>query len=224
MGGMFMLVLMKSLQKARVAKIIALVLLVLQVSFATAADEKKEDDVLYYAAEKPFSEKPPAIEIRLGLTYDITNPYMNVFGPRLSALYNFSPFFSFGIEGTYYFGVDRGASADLSARLERHGFTLDQSSPDYGLMGVFRVTPLSGLLNLFSSSVMQTQVSLLARGGTIHYTQIGLGPSLGTGLELGTYFASGVGLIASVVWDWDLPSEGAWLNRTGFNLGGAVRF
>jgi hypothetical protein len=184
-----------------------------------------DNDALYYVAVKAFSKLEPRIELQAIIGADITNPFLNVFGPRLGLYYNFNPFLSAGIEGSYYFSADRDSARNLEATLERHGYSLDDSSPEYGLMGVLRVSPLTGLLNLFSSTVVQTQISLLARGGTVSYAHgVGMGPSLGTGLEIGTHFQSGFGLLASLIWDWDHPTEDAWLSRTGFDLGLSVRF
>jgi hypothetical protein len=188
-----------------------------------AAEKKVEEDTLFYAADRAFSIDSK-VEVRLQGGYDIANPYMNVFGPRLSALYLISPFISVGAEGTYYISQARQSATDLATTLKRHGYRLDTSAPDYSVVGLVRVTPISGLVNLFSSEILQAEISILGRGGTIHYDGVGLGPTFGTGLEVSGRLSSGFGFMVSVLWDIDLPADGVSQTRTGFWAGPTLRF
>lgn len=196
------------------------------ITYTTAGFAKspqpQESESLYYAVEKN-SHPERKFEIRGAFGYDISNPYLNVLGGQLSGYYLINKFFAAGVEIAANTTAQKEYAKELENELKRHNYRLDMFAPDYGIVAVGRFVPLSGLVNLFSNSVIKTELGILLRGGSMHYKTLGFGPTVGTGFDVTFEFNTGFGMHTSLVWDWDKPSND-WLNRTSFRVGPSFRF
>lgn len=202
--------------------LLALVLPIVSFGADSAPGATIGSDQLYYAVERQFPEK--RWEGRATFTYDFSNPYLQVAGAHGALYWSMNRFLSFGLEGGAYTSSTRDSAVALAETLRRHGNRLDIATPDYGFVGVVRMTPISGLVNIFSSNVMQADVSIALRGGATRYVGLGWGPTLGTGLEVNLRAPSGWGLLTSLVLDWDRTSDSTWQSRIGVRVGPTYRF
>lgn len=191
---------------------------------ASEAPVAEEKDTIYYAAERDFGDALRKIETRALFSYSNSNPYLNVFGGQLEVYYRASQFFAFGVEGAMYKSTKRDSAIQLEHDLKRHGYTLDTLSRSHAVRGIVRVTPLSSLSNLFSSSVMRTEIALSGRGGTVRYAGHGWGPSLGLGLELAVRFRGNFGFLAGASWDYQKAPNHPWESQLGFLVGPTFSF
>jgi hypothetical protein len=198
-------------------------LVVFSIRAADKPDEKSEEENLYYAVDRAFSDTDH-VEVRAAFGYDISNPYLGIYGPQAGIYYLISPHLAAGLEGSWYLNYTKETTKDLATLLARNGYSLDPVGPDFGMVAAVRATPIAGMLNLLTANVLKGEISLLGRGGAIHYPGVGTGPTLGLGLEVGVRVKSGLGIVASVLWDWDHPASGSWLTRTGFRIGPTLRF
>lgn len=190
----------------------------------SAAPVPEEKEMIYYAAERDFGDALKRIETRALFSYSNSNPYLNVFGAQLEVYYRASQAFAFGVEGAMYKSTKRDSAIEIEHMLSRHGVTIDMLSRSHAVRGVVRVTPLSSLSNIFSSSVVRTELALSARGGTVRYSDIGWGPSIGMGLELALRFRGNFGMMAGASWDYQQAPNHPWESQLGFVVGPTFSF
>lgn len=178
---------------------------------------------LYYAAEKPFLSNAK-FEMRLGAGYDFSNPYINVYSGSLGLFYLIDRSLAPGIEVNGYTSGQRGSAQQLETELAPYNYKIKALAPQYSLVGVFRVTPISGVVNLLSTTTMMADVHLLGRAGVIQYDTVNLGPTFGLGVEFQMELNARFGFAAAVLWDIEKPGGQAWITRTGFRVGPSLRF
>ena len=189
----------------------------------TATAPQSHDEQLYYAVERQFPANKK-IEARTAFAYDFSNPYLHMMGGQAAVFYSVSRYVALGLEGSLYTTDRKGSANQLEQELKRHGYRLKTAAPEYGGHAILRLTPFSGVVNFFSSNVMQADVSLLLRSGAMSYVGLGWGPSLGTGFEVNLRTPSGFGLLAGLTWDWDRTSDATWQSRAGVRVGPTFRF
>lgn len=186
---------------------------------ATAND----DDELYYAAEKAFSADA-SFELRLGAGFDVSNPFLNVFSGHASGYYLHSDTLAFGIESHIYTSSRRGSLDTLESALGSVGAIVETNAPQYKLALAARVTPVSGLVNLFSSKIVRANINFIGRAGTVKYENLGTGPMVGCGLETHLEWDPQFGLFTAISWDFEKPASSPWQVRSGFLVGPTLRF
>lgn len=187
-------------------------------------NEQTENSEVYYAAKSVFSE-PKNFEFRLGTGYDLSNPYMNVFSMQASLYWIASGDFAFGFEGTKYFSSKRSSTETLESELSAYGYRVNVLSPSHSMVGLFRVTPISGLVNFFSSAILSADISVVGRFGMVNYEGQGNGPLVGLALETQVGITPTFGIHSSIQWDMEKPgSNNDWQWRSGFRIGPSLRF
>ncbi len=186
-------------------------------------DKDAENTQLYYAAKATFAE-PKILELRLGGGYDLSNPYLNVFSAQGSAYFLASSEWAFGIEGTKYLSSKRSSTTALENELSAYAYTVKAFEPDYSVIGLVRVTPISGLVNFFSQRILQADISLVGRAGIIQYKTLNLGPVMGLALETHIGITPRFGVHSSIQWDLEKPGSYDWQWRSGFRIGPSFKF
>jgi hypothetical protein len=187
------------------------------------SDSDAQNSDLYYAAKSHFSE-PKWFELRLGGGYDLSNPYLNIFSLQTSVYYLASADFAYGLEGTAYFSQKRSSTEILEQELNDFGYSVNTLSPEFSAVALFRITPISGLVNFFSSRILSADVSLIGRAGAIAYRTVGLGPVFGFALETHIGISPKLGVHSSIQWDFEKPGANAWQWRSGFRIGPSLKF
>ena len=86
------------------------------------------------------------------------------------------------------------------------------------------MTPISGLVNLFSSKVIRADISVVARGGVIQYSSLPIGPMAGLGLETELGITPMFGVFAGISFDLEKPGNSDWQGRSGFLVGPSFKF
>lgn len=188
--------------------------------FARALSAQPE---LFYEVPAPYSEDA-SWETRLDAGYDFSNPYLNVYAFRVGGYRILSPIFAAGLEGTLFTTTNKPATKTLEDTLRPYGYETQALAPQWSTAAVLRVTPLSGLLNVFRRQAWSAEISLLLRAGAIQYQQVGTAPLFGTGLEVSLGVAKNVGVHADINWDADALPSRDWQSRVGFRVGPVVRF
>ncbi len=184
--------------------------------------ETSSDSDLYYVAEDTFGEA--TFETRLSGGHDFSNPFLNVFSAGAGVFWLANSSMAMGLEFTGYGSRLRGSMQQLDIELARSGYQLSAKYPEHTMVGVLRITPLSGMLNLLSFHILRVDMHLLARGGTVKYRDHALGPLLGTGVEVHFGVTPAFGIQASVLWDAEKLSDQNWQWRNGFRAGPTLRF
>lgn len=194
-------------------------------AFASAYSwaDKSDNTELYYAAKSVFSE-PKNFEFRLGGGYDLSNPYLNIFSGQATLYWLMNSEFAFGVEGTAYMASKRSSTVALENELSPFGYSVKALSPNYSVIGLFRVTPISGLVNFFSSRIISADVSLIGRAGTIQYKGLGMSPVVGLALETHLGITPTFGVHSSIQWDLEKPGSFDWQWRSGFRIGPSFKF
>jgi hypothetical protein len=202
-------------------------LFVFSSSAIAETDKREEKDSentqLYYAAKATFAE-PKIVELRLGGGYDLSNPYLNVFSAQGSVYFLASSEWAFGIEGTKYLSSKRSSTTALENELAAYAYTVKAFEPDYSVIGLVRVTPISGLVNFFSQRILQADISLIGRAGVIQYKTLNLGPVMGLALETHIGISPRFGVHSSIQWDLEKPGSYDWQWRSGFRIGPSFKF
>lgn len=181
------------------------------------------EELIYYETDSSFSTDSPW-ELRATQGIDFSNPYAFLFATGLGASYSLDKTVSLGVEGSAYFAQQRASTAVLEDVLNRYGYRSDTVYPEYSAVGVIRLTPISGLVNFLSRSVLVADISLLLRGGLVNYRTLGLAPVIGTGLEVHLGISSHFGIAGSLLWDAQQPPGYRWESRVGFRLAPTWRF
>ena len=181
------------------------------------------DNELYYAAEKPFLSNAKW-EVRLAGGYDFSNPYLNVYSGTVGAFYLIDRSLSPGIEVSGFSSSKRGSAQELEDKFSQYNIKINAIAPQYSAAAVFRLTPISGVVNFFSSTTLMADIHILARAGIIQYETVDIGPMFGTGLELQMEMSSHWGFAAAILWDIEKPGGQSWQTRTGFRVGPSLRF
>lgn len=178
---------------------------------------------LYYAASRPFAE-PKSFELRLGTGYDFSNPYLNVLAFSASAYWLAGDDIAIGLEGAVFSTKKRGSTEVLEAELSPFNYQLKALAPEYSTVAIFRYTPVSGLVNLFSRKVIMADIHLLGRAGAVSYETQGLRPLLGLGFEVQLGFTPMWGMSVGMQWDAENVPKSDWQWRNGFRIGPTLRF
>lgn len=181
------------------------------------------DAGLYYAAEENFDSKSN-IELRLGAGQDFSNSFLSIYGFSGGALYLIDPHIAFGLEGTLYANSRKGSAVTLADEMARQGYLMHAVGPQARAVGLLRVTPISGMVNLFSKDILKVDISLLARAGGMRYQVVGWGPTAGLGLETLLGITPNFGVSISMHYDVEKPGSEDWLWRAGVMVGPTVRF
>jgi len=204
-------------------KLSAVLLIALAIHPSISYGEAKENtEKILYAVDPAFQTK--GFDIQALLSNDFSNPYMQIYGVGLNAYYHLNSLFAFGLGGTYYDSSKKLSAKDLEFQLSRHGYTLETFAPNYSLLALAKITPVSGVMNFLSASLVKAEFSLLLRSGMIHYGTPGSGFTMGAGLETSFAFSSGLGVHTSVLFDWDKVSGVPWQNRVNVIIGPFFRF
>ncbi len=137
------------------------------VAFAAPSTPADNEEV-YFAAEVPFSESNWEIALQPG--YVFSDPYLNIFSTTVGAYYLFDRVFAVGIEGTGYASWKSNAAKGQDAALGPFRLLEPMITPFVRALAASLPSasaPVSGMVNLFSSSVIMGDIFVLARGGTI---------------------------------------------------------
>lgn len=185
--------------------------------------EDSADAGLYYAAEENF-DSHSKVELRLGAGQDFSNSFLNIYGFSGGALYLIDPKMALGVEGTLYANTRKGSATSLADEMAREGYLMHAVGPQYRTVGVFRITPISGMVNLFSTEIIKVDISLIARAGGIRYQVLGWGPTGGLGLETQLGITPHFGISIAMHYDVEKPASEDWLWRAGVAVGPTFRF
>lgn len=196
---------------------IFLTLLSSALAFADSADSG-----IYYAAEKSFNTDAK-FELRLGAGYDFSNPYLNVYSAQGGGYYLFDPMMAVGLESTVYATSHRGSYNELLKQFGAAGLAVSVNSPQYKVSAAFRVTPISGLVNVLSKKIVKANINLIGRVGTVKYTNRSLGPVVGAALETQIEITPHTGIFTQISWDFEHPGGDSWQGRSGFLIGPSFR-
>lgn len=197
--------------------------LVMSVPVLAAEEAPSAESELYYAAAEPF-QKAKNVELRLTGGADVSNPMVNIYGVTLGGYYLAKDWLAFGLEGTAFNSSTRIAAHALSSMIETYGYRVGSYSPDYSAVGVVRVTPIIGMVNWFSNSILAVELSAMLRAGAIHYQQRGVGMLLGAGLDVHVRISETFGVNLAVQGSSEQIGPTAWVWRTGISAGPSVRF
>jgi len=201
-------------------RILALSIVVLcRVGFCAT----ESDAGLYFATEEALTTDHK-FEIRSNVGYDFSNSYLAIYPIELGALYIIDPSISVGLEGSLFVTEKKGSAEAFADELKKFGYNMHAIAPMAKTVGMVRVTPLSGMVNFFSQSILKIDLSLVARAGAIRYQTAGWGPTAGLGLETLIGMGSNFGLTISFHYDVDKPNTDDWLWRAGVLVGPSFRF
>lgn len=205
-------------------RVIALVACFTMASFAIGEDTSASADAgLYYAAEESFDSKSD-VELRLGAGQDFSNSFLSIYGFSGGALYLVDPHIAVGLEGTMYHNSRKGSATTLADEMAREGYLMHAVGPQARAVGLFRVTPISGMVNFFSKDIIKVDISLIARAGGMRYSVIGWGPTAGLGLETLLGITKTFGISIAMHYDVEKPGSEDWLWRAGVAIGPTIRF
>ena len=184
-----------------------------------------DDAEFFYMAEAPFVEGTKW-ETSLQPGYIFSDPYLNIATATASAYYMKQRGYAFGVELTGYSSWQSRAAQGMDSTLGDYGFASDQltNRPVFGAVGVMRLTPMTGMLNFFSSRVVMTDISFLLRGGTVKYANLPLSPVVGTGVLIHLGFSADWGVDTALIWDFEHPANHNWQSRVGCRIGPTFRF
>jgi len=188
----------------------------------TAADENA---ALYYQAQTPFNTNTH-FETALNFGYLFSDPYFNIATATVGGYYLFDRTFALGLEGTGYASWRSRTGRGMDDDLGPYGFSSHEKSlhPQASGMVVARFTPISGMVNFFSSEFVLADISFLARAGGIKYRNLSPGPVVGTGLVVHLGFSPTWGVESALIWDGEKPPGRNWQSRVSFRAGPTVRF
>lgn len=181
------------------------------------------DSGVYYAAEKSFNTDDK-FESRLGAGWDFSNPYLNVYSLQAAGYYLLDSNIAAGVEGTVYTTTNRGSFEDIKRQFSTAGLAVSVNKPQYKFAAAFRVTPISGLVNLLSSKIVKANVNIVGRAGVVQYSGRSLGPVFGAGLETQIEITPHAGVFTQIAFDFEKPGSDSWQGRTGFLIGPTFRF
>lgn len=187
------------------------------------ASESFSDQGLYYAAEENFDSKSK-FELRLGGGTDFSNSFLSIYPIAAGGLYFIDPKIAVGVEGTAFLNSKKGSAVSLADEMAREGYLMHAVGPQARAVGLFRVTPISGMVNFFSKDILKVDISLLARAGGIRYQVIGWGPTMGLGLETVLGITPRFGVSIAMHYDVEKPGSEDWLWRAGVMVGPTLRF
>lgn len=199
-------------------------LLAVAIGWGLPAKAISPDSDLYYSVDSSFRRDERHLEAKLTTGLDFSNPYLNLYAVTGGAYWIFSPFVAVGLEVAGFHSTKRQSLSALEETLGPYGLAVQPLDPKWSAAGVLRVTALSGLVNLFSATVVAAELGALVRAGTIRYGGQALAPTVGTGLELALRFKGDVGVLAALLWDADHPPSRPWESRVGFRVGPTFRF
>ncbi len=189
-----------------------------------AADESADTDSgLFYAAEAAMNTDNNW-ELRLNAGQDFSNSFLNIYQVQAGAFWLLDPSISIGLEGGIFFHSKKGSAETITDPAAGLGYTYFALAPLAQTVAVFRITPLSGMVNFFSSGIVKIDVSLLARAGAIQYQTVGWGPCGGFGLETSVGVSKSFGFNVAFHYELDKPNTQNWLWRAGFSVGPTFRF
>lgn len=198
------------------------IFILLSLFSALSALADSMDSGVYYAAERSFNTNDK-FELRLGAGYDFSNPYLNVYSLQGGGYYLLDAQLAAGLEATGYTTSNRGSFEDLKKQFTSAGLAVSVNSPQYKISAAFRMTPISGLVNLFSSKIVKANVNIIARAGVVQYSGRSLGPVFGAGLETQIEITPHTGIFTQISWDFEKPGSDNWQGRTGFLVGPSFR-
>lgn len=181
------------------------------------------DAGLYYAAEESFDANSN-IELRLGAGQDFSNSFLSIYGFSAGALYLIDQHMAVGLEGTMYHNSRKGSAVTLADEMARQGYLMHAVGPQGRAVGMFRVTPISGMVNFFSKDILKVDISLIARAGGMRYQVVGWGPTAGVGLETLLGISKNFGISIAMHYDVEKPGSEDWLWRAGVAVGPTIRF
>lgn len=196
------------------------ILMAMLLSLPVLADSI--DSGVYYAAEKSFNTDSK-FELRLGTGYDFSNPYLNVFSLQGGGYYLLDSQMALGLEGTAYTSTNRGSYEELIKQFGSAGLAVSVNSPQYKVSAGFRVTPISGFVNVLSSKIVKANINLIGRVGAVQYSGRSLGPVLGGALETQIEITPHTGIFTQISWDFEKPGSDSWQGRSGFLIGPSFR-
>ena len=194
--------------------------LTLQVTPLIAAESSE----LYYDLKPSFRHSLP-LELQMSGGYDFSRAFLWVYSVGATAYWVPSELIALGGEFNVMRSGKRETVQEMEAQLKPYGFPPDPPplQPQWNASLVMRFTPLSGLINLLSLSVFQSDLSLVARLGDIHYSDIGFCPWTSFGLELALAFSSSFGVHMNIDWGFDKPPQHKWISGVAFRLGPVIR-
>ncbi len=202
---------------------IAFVLSVLVSGLSGSTFALEEESALYYEAREPF-DAASHVELQILSGYEFSNPYVHVL-PMGAAVYGFvSDVFSLGIGLQKFYASSRASINSLQSSLDPFGYVMSPLLPDWSASVSARLTPLSGLVNLLSWTVLSADISVIAEGGTTRYVGVGFSPTLGGALQARLGVTPEFGLLTELVWHVDNVKGYGWVSRVGFNAGPSLRF
>lgn len=178
---------------------------------------------LHYVLENSFFQ-PRYFENSLSGGYDFSNPYLGIYSVTLQCLWAPINYFAVGVGFSRYQSKEKDAAATLRNEVDPIGYKLYALAPTHSVVGVVKITPLSGMLNVFSLHVWMAEISFLIRAGILDYDGLPEAPLIGTGLDIGLYFSLNWAMSIALLWDGDKPQDREWQSRVGFRLGPTVRF
>ena len=181
-----------------------------------------DEDTLFYSTESSYDRQN--WESRLLGGFDFSNPYLNLYSAGLGQYWSIDRTFAIGAEASTFFSTERESTKALSRELGPFGYEIQALAPEWTAVFVARTTPLSGMVNFFSSRAIPLDLSVLLRGGWQKYRGLRPGALVGTGLEVQLCLTPHLGLHAALLWDGDKPQNRPWQSRVGFRLGPSVRF
>lgn len=190
-------------------------------AFAGKADDS--DSGLFYATEENMRTDSHWETRLLGGT-DFSNSFLSIYGVHGGVLYLAQSSVAFGVEGGLFFLDKKGSGERLADEMAREGYLMHAIGPSARAAALIRVTPLSGMVNLFSQSVMKVDLSLVARVGVIKYQVVGWGPTGGLAMETLLGLTPGFGVNVSLQYDIDKPPTVDFLWRAGVMIGPSFRF
>ncbi len=197
-----------------------LCILVTRLGFA---DTDQADAGLYYAAEEALTTNHKW-ELRVNAGYDFSNSFLAIYPIELGALYMIDPSMSVGLEGAIFASGKKGSAETLATELKKFDYDMYAISPLAKAVGLFRLTPISGLVNVFSRHIVKIDISLVAKAGVIRYQTAGWGPTAGVGLETLIGMGPNWGLTIAFNYEYDKPTSDDWLWRAGILVGPSYRF
>lgn len=195
----------------------ALLVLLGLCAVATSSAQGAEED-LYYLSRATFDQANAELQLSGG--YDFSNPYIWIYSGSATAYWLESPVWAVGMEISKFGSYDRQT---FKALQEAFSADIGVIRPSWAVAAVGRLTPLSGMVNLFSKSILMVDVGLVGRFGIIRYEQIDAGAMLGCGLEIGIGVTQSWGVHLNVDWNADRPSGLPWESRVGFRMGPVFR-
>ena len=177
---------------------------------------------LYYETHT-VSGADQKIEIRPMLGYEFSHPYLQIYSGNLGVLYRLNPILALGVEGSLYGYANRDSLNLLERELGDYGFHLNNPRPLWGAVSVFRITPFSSLTNLFSRSVLVTDMSVSLRAGFTKYG-VDVVPLGGFLFDVNFELSKQVALLVGMNWDMEKFSGQHIQSRVGVRFGPVVKF